>query len=113
MGAASAKIAAHTLTHRVVAQRETVNQEIVGDVARHPVAGFGDHRHRRANLAWRAIPALKPIKVNERLLNGVEISCRSNTLDGRDLLPVVLNRECEARQDPLATGQYRARPTRT
>src|ERR1044072_8698133 len=111
MGAASAKIAAHTLTHRVVAKRETVNQEIVGDVARHPVGGFGDHRYHRANLAWGAIPELKLIKVNERLQNGMQISCSYNTRNGRVLLPVVLNRECEARQDPLATGQYRARPT--
>ena len=44
------------------------DSEVGGDVARHAAPHFVRHPHRRADLPRRAVAALKPVMLDERLL---------------------------------------------
>ena len=112
MRAAAAQIAAHPLLHLRARQRHRAAQ-IGGDMARHAPPGLRRHPDRRADLPRRAITALETVMFDERGLQRMQRIAVRQPLDRRDLAPIVLHRQREARQDTLAIDQHRARAARS
>ena len=108
IGRAPADIAAHPLADFRVGQLDPRGCDVGGGVAGPTGLHFGEHAHRRADLAGRAIAALEAIALNERRLQGVERLRRSQPFDGHDLVALVHHRERQTGVDPPAVDQHRA-----
>jgi hypothetical protein len=52
---------------------------------------FGGHADRRANLAGSAIAVLETVVINERLLQRMQSSIRSETFQGGDGAALILH----------------------
>ena len=73
---------------------------------------LGEQRHRSHDHAGRAVAALEPVVLSERLLHRMHPFARRETLDRRDLGAVGLHREHGARLHRLSVEQHRARAAR-
>ena len=93
VGATTADVAAHEFANFVVAVRVI----------------FFQQRNRGANLAGRAIAALKSIVLDERGLHRMQFIAIGQPFDRRDLVALVHECEGETRIDPSAIHQNRAR----
>ena len=102
---AAAEIAAHSLAQLIVTELYRLCVEVFSDVTRHALPKLGRHADRRADLTGRAIAALEPIVINERLLERMERTWGAKPLDRRDLAAFILHRKSEARIDALAVDE--------
>lgn len=82
--------------------------EVLRDVARHAAAKLLGHRHRRADLAGRAVAALEAVVLDEGLLQRRQRPDRAEALDRRDVAVLILYGEGEAGIDALAVDEHRA-----
>ena len=67
-----------------------------------------EHRHRRTDLARRAIAALEAIVFDEGGLHRMQLVRRSEAFDGRDAIAFVHDGERETGIDAPAVGDHRA-----
>jgi hypothetical protein len=70
---------------------------------------FGEHRHGRADLAVRAVAALKSVPVDERPLHRVQLPILRQSFDRLDLPVLVLDGNRQTRIDALAVHKHGAR----
>ena len=77
-------------------------------MARHAAPDLLRHADRGADLPRRAVAALESVVLDERPLQRMERTAGREPLDRGHRPPVVLDRQGEARQDPLAVDQHRA-----
>jgi len=71
---------------------------------------FVDASHSGEDLPWRAVPALKRIMIDERLLHRVQRAVRlGEAFDCRDIFAFRACSQGEARQNAASVDQYRAR----
>jgi hypothetical protein len=94
IGPAPAEVSAHAFTHplRVVTGLPFPNQT-----------------KRAHDLARRAEPALEAVVSNESRLQRMKLIATGDALDGQDVGAVMADRQSEARIDPPAVHQDRAR----
>jgi hypothetical protein len=82
--------------------------EIAGQVARHARRDLVQHDHRRADLAGRAVAALKRVVRDEGRLHRVEVVGPAEPLDRRDRVALVHGGETQAGVNAHAVHQHRA-----
>jgi hypothetical protein len=85
------------------------------DIAAHQFANFvsrvgvaRDQSDSRTDLARRAIAALKPVMVDEGLLQGMQQAVRGQPFDGRDFGTVLHDGEGQAGDDTPSVDQHGA-----
>src|SRR5262249_32961115 len=86
--------------------------ERVPDLGLARVRRLAQQSDRRHDEAWRAVTALQPMLVFERLLHGMQRAVRREPFDRRDLLAVSLDAQDGARLHRLAVDEHRARAAR-
>ena len=87
IGRAAAKIAAHPFTYLCVTEGWFPLSHVNSDVAGPAHLVFLKHAHRGANLARRAVAALKSVMLNERGLHRVHIVGLTEPFDSRYASP--------------------------
>src|SRR5471032_1510894 len=107
MSAAAAQIAAHALL-QLLSRENDIARQVGADEARYPALGLRSHADRRANLPGRAIAALEPVMIDERLLQRVQTASFGQSFDRGDLPTLMLHGQGKARQDTFAVDQHRA-----
>ena len=109
---AAAQIATHALAN--LCPREILNREWLCDVYRRgtrpPRFRFFDHCNSRHDLARRAKTALKPVMLDEHLLERVQAAVAPQPLNGGDLMAVVHRRQSHTGQNSPPFDMDCARP---
>src|SRR5207302_1996240 len=102
VGRAATLIATDALAN--LSCREILNREWLRDVYRRGTRParfrFFDQRDSRHDLARSTESALKPVMLNEHLLERLQAAVALQAFNGGDPLPVVHRRESHAGQDP-------------
>ena len=112
--AAAAQVSAHSFSKFVMIEFDRFGSKVSGNVAWHAALGLGEHSNSRANLAWRAITALKAVVLNECVLQGMKPSgFGGHTFDRPHLAAVGLDRQCQAGQHPCTIDNDGACTTAT
>ena len=107
IGRAAADIAAHPFGDLGLAEHDATVQRLA-DMAGPALPRLLDHAGGRANLAGRAIAALKGVVPQEGRLERMQFFGRSQTLDGEDVVALMHHRERQAGIDPPPIHQHRA-----
>jgi hypothetical protein len=84
-------------------QRDQSRTKIGSHRAWHAAPYLIRHAYCRANLSCNAVAALKSIVFAKRLLERMQFAIRCETFDGGDRAAFLLNRQREARKDPVAS----------
>ena len=99
---------------RISAGVEILNREWLRDVYRRGTRParfrFFDHCDSRHDLARRAKTALKPVMLDEHLLERVQAAVALQPLNGGDLMAIVHRRQSHTGQNPPAFDVDCARP---
>jgi hypothetical protein len=109
IGPAAADVAAHPLAQFVDGGLGR-GLEAGADMAGNAGLDLAQHRHRRADLAGRAVAALVAVVLDEGGLHRVQVVGRAQALDGGDLVAVVHDGQAQAAVDPPAVDHDRAGP---
>jgi hypothetical protein len=109
---AAAQIATHALAN--LWRREILNREWLRYVYRRGTrparSRFFDHCDSRHDLARRAKTALKPVMLDEHLLERVQAAVALQPLNGGNLMAIVHRRQSHTGQNPPAFDVDCARP---
>jgi|ERR1700677_1103206 hypothetical protein len=68
-------------------------RQILGHIARHALTAFGEHSNSGADLAGRAVTALKAVMFDKGCLHGMQVVAQRKPLDHGDGLAVMHHRK--------------------
>src|SRR4051812_7928395 len=103
---ASADIPAHPLAYLLV--RKADPHQVFADMAWNARLDLAEHRHRRTDLARRAIAALEAVMSDESGLHRMQIIRRAESFDRRHGLAVMHHGQRQAGIDASAVHDHRA-----
>src|SRR5689334_18551103 len=87
----AAQITAHALAQLIAAQRDLLQRQVRGDVARDAPPRLFSHTDSRTDLARSAVTTLEAVVIDERLLQRVQRSVRSEPFHGGDGEALILH----------------------
>jgi hypothetical protein len=108
VGAASTEVATHPLTNFRLIESDARRRQILCNGTRHAPLNLACHADGGTELTGSAIAALKPVMIDECLLQRIEMSVLSQPLDSDDLAALILHRQGKAGVNALAFNKHGA-----